>query len=161
MQILLYRYNTFKNKVDKTPFLQLVEALEGTLREDVSIITPTITYEYNSFITFNYVYIPEFKRYYFVDDIRVLSNKIYEVDLTVDVLTTYKDNILELEGFVDRCSSATNPNIIDKKRVIEQGFDTETYSVDNGITYPNGVDISSVSNVIYTLSGYRFSLVRE
>lgn len=161
MQIILYRYNTYKNKVDKTLFLKLVETLEGTLKEDVSIITPTIRYEYDSFIEFNYVYIPDFKRYYFVDDVRVLSNKIYEADLSVDVLMTYKDNILELDGFVDRCSSEINPNIIDKKRVIEQGFDTEIYTVDNDITYDNGIDISSASNIIYTLSGYRFSLVRE
>ena len=44
---------------------------------------------------------------------------------------TYKEAILNCNGFVDRCESDFNANIIDKKRVIEEGNTIEVDTVTN------------------------------
>lgn len=52
----------------------------------------------NSLITFNYCYIPIFNRYYFINDIEIFPNNIYRLHLHIDVLETYKEDILKITG---------------------------------------------------------------
>lgn len=52
----------------------------------------------NSLIAFNYCYIPIFNRYYFINDIEIFPNNIYRLHLHIDVLETYKEDILKITG---------------------------------------------------------------
>ena len=51
--------------------------------------------------------------------------------MSVDVLMSYKEAIRGVNAFVDRNENTFNPNIIDKKRVIIQGVDTEVSTINN------------------------------
>lgn len=129
--INLYQNTAEPNRVDKTDFIRPVGTLSGALRDESSITDVTITFESESVPTFNYVYIPVFNRYYFVNDITSVKYKLWQMSLSVDPLMTYKDAILSCSGFVDRNENDYNPNIIDKKRVVEQGHATRRDSVPN------------------------------
>lgn len=99
-----------------TPILDL----DGTLREGTSIITPEIVFESDEkILTCNYCYIQEFSRYYFVKDIQSLTNRLWKVSLSVDVLNSYKEYILSQTGFIERCDGTFNPDIEDKERDFE------------------------------------------
>lgn len=50
----------------------------------------------------NYVYIEEFKRYYFVKDINVINAKLFILSCECDVLDSHKDELLELDALIER-----------------------------------------------------------
>lgn len=103
MNITLYVNSSEKNKIGKTK--TIVDTLEGSLRESSSIIKPVILIEYNAPTAFNYVYIDEFARYYFVNDVVVVRNNLLRVSLTVDVLESFSSGILAQNVIVDNSTN--------------------------------------------------------
>lgn len=75
------------------------------LKEDTSVLRPVLiltTISDTPITGYNYMYIEEFRRYYFIDDIKSIRNNVWEISAHVDVLQTYRDKILSnsviLEG---------------------------------------------------------------
>ena len=66
------------------------------LKESTSILRPVIKILSidSDIISCNYMYISEFNRYYFIDDIVSINNNKWEISGHVDVLETYKNDIL-------------------------------------------------------------------
>ena len=82
------------NVINKT--IATVDTVTATIKGDSSIITPTLILEYKApLIGVNYVFIPDWNRYYFVRDMRVSTGGRYEIDLYVDVLQSFKEQILK------------------------------------------------------------------
>ena len=91
-----------------------VKTLSCMLKEGSSIINPVLIFERaNVGHTYNYVYISDFGRYYFVDDIVYDGARIY-YHCSVDVLATYKSTIGNSSAYVLRSAAASNGNIIDQ-----------------------------------------------
>ena len=126
VEIQLYQCTCENKRVDKTNYLKLLDTISGTMRDSISVTDMTVEIEY-PIPTFNYVYIPLFNRYYFVDDISSVVYGVWSVALSVDVLMSYKDTIKTLEAFVDRSQSNYNLKVIDNKLPLEK---TETVEVD-------------------------------
>lgn len=102
MIIDLYQNLSEKNKLDKA--LTLISELTGDLKEDTSIIDPVIKInaDVSSMASVNYLYIPSFARYYFINDVISINKDICEIHAHVDVLTTYKDGIRAQHAIVSR-----------------------------------------------------------
>lgn len=130
-EVRLLRNRAETNRVDKTEYITLAGIVRGNMRDESSIVDPVIVFESLDIPNFNYVYIPIFNRYYYVTDITSVRHKLWQISLSVDVLMTYKEAILNCKGFIDRNEYVFNPYVIDKKRVIEQGHDIYTYPVSN------------------------------
>ena len=129
--INLYQKTCENNRVDKTNYITQVGTLSGVLREESSITDVTITFTSDTIPTFNYVYIEAFNRYYYVNDITSLKKDLWQMTLSVDVLMTYRNAILSCTGFVDRNENEFNADLIDKKRVVEEGNTIEVATVTN------------------------------
>lgn len=123
--IVLYNNNSEPNRVNKTEYLQKYADILGSLRDSCSIINPTITFEFSSFPTFNYAYIPIFNRYYFVDSIVSVRKNLWEISLSIDPLMTYKENILKQKAFIARNEFTFNPDIVDNSFPLKMGYDFE------------------------------------
>lgn len=115
--IILFKNSAENNKVDKTNLITEVVTLTGTLREQTSIINPSITIELSTLLDFNYVYIEEFKRYYFVKNIVNITNKMWRIDLHVDVLMSYKDTIVTQTALIDRNEFSYNELLVDNEEI--------------------------------------------
>lgn len=100
MNITLYNNTSPKNKIGKS--LTQVASLDGNLKESSSIINPTITIESSSPASFNYAYIDTFNRYYFVKDVTVIHDNIMRLSLAVDVLESFKTQILAQPVIIDK-----------------------------------------------------------
>lgn len=146
--ITLFKSTAEVHRVDKTDYLTIFDTIEGTLRESCSISTPIITFEMEEFPLFNYVYIAPFNRYYFVTEIVSIRQNLWEMHLDIDLLMTYKEGIKGLSAFIDRNEFDYNEDIIDNKRVLEQGFNISTHRVDNEIFN------SKPTYVLTTFNGY-------
>lgn len=104
MNILLYKTTNANNDLNKT-ISDKVE-LVGALRDASSIIAPSILIQSNP-IGYNYAYIPEFGRYYYIKNITTFRKGAYIVDLKCDVLMSFKDEILNMSGIVSRLTTGS------------------------------------------------------
>lgn len=106
MTINLYKTNSEVNKVIKVLTDEL--SLTGELRESSSVITPIIKIEDDDLTDYNYAYIPEFGRYYFITNITSVRNDLWEVAMRVDVLMTYATEIKANTAVIARNSNLWN-----------------------------------------------------
>ena len=111
-----YKSTAEKNRMDKSAYLTEIIQSTGTLRRATSIISPEFEFIYNKVPDFNYVYIPNFNRYYFIDNIVSLRNNVWTLSLSVDVLMSYKEQIKECDGFIARNEFEFNDYLIDNRR---------------------------------------------
>lgn len=97
----------------KTPNNTIGKVLENETEYNIKFKSqadrtkPVVVLMSETMIDFNYAYIPDFNRYYFVESIEVTPNKIYNISLRCDVLESFKNDILESNGFVNQ---QTTPN---------------------------------------------------
>lgn len=104
--IKAYHNQSENIKIGKT--LTAVAEYQGSLKEDCSVLKPSIILQISSFPTFNYVYIPTFNRYYFVVGITSIKNGLWQIDCTVDVLETYATQIKANTALLDRQENLYN-----------------------------------------------------
>lgn len=97
----------------KTPNNTIGKVLENETEYNIKFKSqadrtkPVVVLMSETMIDFNYAYIPDFNRYYFVESIEVTPNKIYNISLRCDVLESFKNDILASSGFVNQ---QTTPN---------------------------------------------------
>ena len=95
MELKLYAVNDGVNVINKTKTLKTT--IEINLKRDVDIINPRLILIPNlptGFSGINYAEIPLLNRFYFVDSITNISGTLWQLDLSCDVLETYKADIL-------------------------------------------------------------------
>ena len=69
--------------------------LDGTFREDIDIINPVFRVE-TDVTSYNYIYIEELNRYYYIRRITLESNNMFRVECHIDVLKTYATEIMTM-----------------------------------------------------------------
>lgn len=90
--ISLFKTASENNRVVKV--LTDEKQLSGELRNQTSVLNPSIRIESaDNISTYNYAYISEFGRYYYITDIVSVRTNCWVVSLRCDVLMSYKDEI--------------------------------------------------------------------
>ena len=91
MNLSLYINNSEKNKLEKS--LSDEFSMSGNLRNESSVVNPRIIVQTDNPSKYNYAYIPEFNRYYFITDMTSVRTNIWELSMHVDVLMSFKESI--------------------------------------------------------------------
>lgn len=90
--ISLFKTASENNRVVKTLIDE--KQLSGELRNQTSVLNPSIRIESaDNISSYNYAYISEFGRYYYITDIVSVRTNCWIVSLRCDVLMSYKDEI--------------------------------------------------------------------
>lgn len=92
MQVEFYKTTDNARTVNKT--LQLNKTINIIFRQAVDEQAPLIIMNKSNITGSNYVYIPDFNRYYFISKIENYTASLVRIYLTTDLLMTYKDIIL-------------------------------------------------------------------
>lgn len=100
MDLKLYFTRDSNNTIGKT--LEDETVFQINFKDTADVIKPEIRLFYKGEITHNYAYIPEFGKYYFINNTEIYPNNINILKLETDVLETYKDDILESKGIITR-----------------------------------------------------------
>ena len=110
------------------------ETFEGQARDEVDIMNPVILFDTSEVMKYNYAYIPEFQRYYNISDRNVFREGLFEVSFDVDVLMSFRADILNLSVVVDKQSMLENGNeyIDDSSLVAENVMFQTVYNFPNG-----------------------------
>ena len=135
MNITLYVNNSEKNKIGKN--LTNDFSLSGTLRDATNIINPVILVELNEIGNYNYCYIPNFNRYYFIADITVIRTGLFAISLMVDVLESFKTEIKNLSVILLNTQNVGTNNYLPS-----QVFRNNVKSRTDIINFPNGLNDS-------------------
>lgn len=107
-QIIVMTTKDPKNQVKKTT--QTLATLNGMFRNETSIINPTVLVEgdISAIAAANYLYIPTFKRYYYITDLRSIRSSLYEISAHVDVLMSHQQGILSNSAIIKRQQNKWN-----------------------------------------------------
>lgn len=104
MQINLFTCKAERNRVNKIEYLSNRFVLDGSLRSATSAMNLEIDVEKTNplIYKYNYMYIEEFGRWYFIDEILSVRNRIWTIRATVDVLMSFKTDILNCSAIIDK-----------------------------------------------------------
>lgn len=94
MNIILYNNKSPKNKIGKT--LVNANTITGTLRGETSTSNIQLLLNIVDLNPYNYMYIADFDKYYFITNIISVRTELWLVSASIDVLESYKNEILQL-----------------------------------------------------------------
>lgn len=133
----IFKTNSAPNVVNKV-LTEVVAFDEVIFKEETSLLNPTIiingvsnssSYNIEDIGTSNYFSIPKVNRYYFITDITMMSGGRVAITGKVDVLMSFKTDIIGSTQLIVRQEKKTNNFLIDtdiplssKKQVIEHEF---------------------------------------
>ena len=110
MQIRLFHNNSPNNKIGKS--LISGATFNGSFRDSSKIIKPKVMIEASDLRSYDYAYIPEFDRYYFITEKTSYRTGLWIVDMEVDVLETYKNDIKNLHCIIEATEDYKGSNYL-------------------------------------------------
>lgn len=145
MNLVLYQNKTAVNR--STRALTQIASITGHLREGCNILNPDIRVEYNSaYLTANYAYIPEFGgRYYFFREAATIEGKVMVLHLHVDVLYTYRQQIMAAPCIAERSSSNFDLMLPDDAYAEEAGYYYHSLSLPYTFRPDHGIYVLSTT----------------
>ena len=147
MNIFFYTSSAEPNSFPKV--LGSAIRYQGELRDECDILNPVLTIEgLNPNTTFNYCYIPDFKRYYFITESSVIRTGLIQFNLHVDVLQSWSKEILELEAIISRNEYDFN-NHLEDTRVPAWSNNMTSYKEPTNIT--GNISMPNLSNELYNI----------
>lgn len=115
------------------------------LKKSDDVKAPTLilsrsTYDKN----YNYAYMPDLKRYYFINDVVNLNNDNVRINLQEDVLQTYKDDILNSTAII---TATGKPSYLSSELPSLTTEESDTYTSDTKL------DTSAKDFIMVTIGG--------
>ena len=133
MEVILYKNSSENNVIGKS--LAQIKKVECNLKNDVSVINPTLVLTYTeNILSSNYCFIPKFSRYYFIDEIVPITGDRCIVKCRVDVLESFKEDIKSLTVILDKAQSIYKSN----KYLDDGSFVVENKDFNTIHNFPNG-----------------------
>lgn len=129
LNLTLYKTSSPTMALDKV--LEAPIPLQGDLKHACSVTEPvlTIARDDNSFlIGYNYAYVAEFKRYYFMK-VTLEMGGLATITLTVDPWVTFRAGIRNLTCYVERQENVYDPYFHDDAVTVAQGSIIEAIDV--------------------------------
>ena len=141
MQLNLYKTLDSENVINKT--LTDLMTVDINLKASVNIVDPEIVL-HGDFRGFNYAHIPSLNRFYFINNIEQLNLRLVKLNMTCDVLETYKADIL-------------NSNARFKRNIKTGDFENVSIDYSNKTTsvkhVSNGTPLQGETMIIAVLGG--------
>lgn len=112
MQIIMFQSFAKRREETLVPDLSAGTSYNIRLKDACSVTDPIVLF--NDIVpNYTYAYIPLWKRYYFVGDSVIGTNKVFEVQLHSDPMATFASQIKNYTCYVERAASEYDGTIID------------------------------------------------
>ena len=130
MDIQLFKNNTPPPHMGRSLTPVAAFAIPDNVIEKMDLLNPVLTFKNSDFpniATANYCHLgAPFNRYYFMGTATAGEDGLTRIPCHVDVLYTYRQNILNADCIAERSSSSYSEYLQDEYIKIEQGY---TYNV--------------------------------
>lgn len=160
MYIFAKKPNSTKRPTDET-FKKTINNV--TLNESTNIVNPIFIFTQpvgivDKMYSFNYIYVTDLARYYFVNNWTYESGR-WLASCTIDALATYKHDIGQQRTYIARCSARYDGSITDNAYPVTNTVSLKLTAVASGLktnyeagTYIIGVysgDTEAIGSVVY------------
>ena len=144
MEVIFY-YNASDDRViNKT--LVGGATFTGVPVSEFNIMAPVIRFESDAILRYNYAYIPELQRYYAISSITSYRDGLWDVEFAVDVLMSFRGDIMTLSVIVDKQTMPENGDeyIDDGSLVTDNVMFTRVHEFEGGFNnYPEYILITA------------------
>ena len=132
MEVQFYYTNSDSRVINKN--LITGEVFSGQARDEVDIMAPVIRFDTDEVLQYNYAFIPQFGRYYYVTGRNAFREGLFDVTFGVDVLMSFRGDISQLVVICDKQSMEENGDeyIDDSSLVAESVMFQTVYNFPNG-----------------------------
>ena len=108
MTVIFYKYNDIKNKINKTLSGGLT-VNDVVIQNDFDITAFELLIKNSDFNSeYNYCYIQDLGRYYFIESVERMNGSIYKIRLTVDVLKSFSTQIENIQAIIVKSENPDN-----------------------------------------------------
>ena len=112
MTVIFYKYNDIKNKINKTLSGGLT-INDVVIQNDYDITSFELLIKNSDFNSeYNYCYIQDLGRYYFIESVEKMNGTIYKIRLSVDVLKSFSTQIENINAIITK-SENPDDNFVD------------------------------------------------
>ena len=112
MTVIFYKYNDIKNKINKTLSGGLT-VNDVIMHNDFDITSFELLIKNSDFNSeYNYCYIQDLGRYYFIDSVERMNGTIYKIRVSVDVLKSFSSQIENINAIITKSENPDN-NFVD------------------------------------------------
>lgn len=152
MTITLFQCPDLKNVLNKSKNNPVT--FSGILKEPCTMTKPIIKLKKNSaIISKNYVYIPEFLRYYFIEELNC-DGVFYELTCSCDVLESFKNDFLNSYQLIGRSEKKElqNKKINDASIPFQEGKIVQSLKIGTSPFNTKGTFMASDSRFCFVLN---------
>lgn len=112
MTVIFYKYNDIKNKINKTLSGGLT-VNDVIMHNDFDITAFELLIKNSDFNSeYNYCYIQDLGRYYFIESVEKMNGTIYKIRVSVDVLKSFSTQIENINAVITK-SENPDTNFVD------------------------------------------------
>lgn len=115
MKLKIYNNKSNKNIINKK--IEEIQEISFNFKDNSDITNPILILQ--TYKTGNYCYIPDLKRYYYIDRIELMKGGFYRLYLEIDVLMSYKDEIINADWYSVNGVNVTIPNEVDYNSLVD------------------------------------------
>lgn len=149
MTLALYENKSDEIVLDKN--ITTLATYNGYMKNESSILNPIIRIEgafnIGNLVNANYMYLPDYRRYYYVTDIVQIRANLVEITGRVDVLMSFKDEIRLCSGIVRKNANEYNVYLDDGSLKVYQNKLIITKE------FPSGFPIENDRYILVTAGG--------
>lgn len=132
MQCSLMVNSSERNEIHKA--ISNISFYDCRLIDETTVTHPSLLIEANNISSFNYCYIPDFKRYYYIQEIVSVTNSLWRVNCSVDVLMSFKNQILSSYAIISKNTSTETSYYLSN-----DSFVSNVKSITDIIPFSNGL----------------------
>lgn len=142
MNIIFYNFSKKENSTARPT--DTGDQMTCSIKTPASIQAPVVELHSDVIPVYNYAYIPDMARYYFVTG-TMYNRGVWEISLRCDVLASFKDSIGTASLYIERASAAQNGSLIDRLYPVTDNYTVNNVYIAGGnVQWQNGAFIVNV-----------------
>lgn len=132
MTVIFYKYDGIRNKINKT-LENGLSIQDVIIKNDFDITTFDLLIKSASYTPdYNYCYIQDLGRYYFIDSVECMNGTIYKIRVSVDVLKSYADDIQNISAIITK-SENPDDNFVNCE--VSETFESEVINLTDNFNH--------------------------
>lgn len=117
MTVIFYKYDGIKNKINKT-LSGGFTVNDVIIQNDFDITNFDLLIKNSNFSSeYNYCYIQDLGRYYYIDSVEKMNGTIYKIRVSVDVLKSFSTQIENINAVITK-SENPDDNFVDCEKSV-------------------------------------------
>lgn len=117
MTVIFYKYDGIKNKINKT-LSGGFTVNDVIIQNDFDITNFDLLIKNSNFSSeYNYCYIQDLGRYYYIDSVEKMNGTIYKIRVSVDVLKSFSTQIENINAIITK-SENPDDNFVDCEKSV-------------------------------------------